>query len=62
MRDTTQYPASYLRSEIAAYDAGLRPNWEPWQREHYAEVAQADVTRRLTRASNVAGPKPGDRP
>lgn len=38
----THDPLSYLRSEIAAFDAGLRPNWEPWQREHYEEVVLAE--------------------
>ena len=34
----THDPSNYLLSEIAACDAGLRPNWESWQREHYLQV------------------------
>lgn len=37
MQDTYD-PFSYLLNEIRAYDAGLREDWEPYQRDHYLEV------------------------
>lgn len=36
MQDTYD-PFSYLLSEIRAYDAGLREDWEPYQRDHYLD-------------------------
>lgn len=37
MQDTYD-PFSYLLSEIRAHDAGLREDWDPYQRDHYLEV------------------------
>jgi len=31
-------PFSYLQNEIRAHDAGLRPDWDANQRDHYLEV------------------------
>jgi NTP pyrophosphatase (non-canonical NTP hydrolase) len=37
MQDTHD-PFSYLLHEIRAYDAGLREDWDPYQRDHYLGV------------------------
>lgn len=37
MQDTHD-PFSFLLSEIRAHDAGLRANWDDYQRAHYLEV------------------------
>lgn len=54
MQDTHD-PASYLRSEIAAYDAGLRPNWEPWQREHYLGVLLVEKAEEIRGLESLGG-------
>jgi hypothetical protein len=37
MQDTHD-PFSYLLNEIRAHDAGLREDWDPYQRDHYLET------------------------
>jgi len=41
MQDTYD-PFSFLLSEISAFDAGERENWDPCQRQHYFDVLLAD--------------------
>lgn len=41
MQDTYD-PFSFLLSEIRAFDAGERENWDPSQRQHYFDVLLAD--------------------
>jgi hypothetical protein len=41
MQDTYD-PFSFLLSEIRAFDAGERENWDPYQRQHYLDVLLAD--------------------
>jgi len=41
MQDTYD-PFSFLLSEIRAFDAGERENWDPFQRQHYLDVLLAD--------------------
>jgi len=46
MQDTHD-PFSFLLNEIRSYDAGLRDNWDDYQRNHYFDVLLVDEAQEL---------------
>ncbi len=46
MQDTYD-PFSYLLNEIRAHDAGLREDWQAYQRDHYLEVLLIEEAQEL---------------